>query len=314
MARKAKVVEAVKGEAKAEKPVEPQTNTVAGDLDDMMAGTAVKAVAARKPAKKEVEDVTILDPKLKAKLALLLRYSAREKAAKARAEGLKGQLRPVFEQEYFKLAHSLKTFLKTVCINDACNYSAGNVGVAGAMGKDDAELRANFADLKAKLIELFGQEQYVKYIRSTSALRVNATPENVALLRSKLTPDEFAKVITYVPGLDVVTEEIGKETIVPLKRDMSVDPAVEAVAQGGGCEPADAEPWGYDASEECAGDSGGGASQGGAGEGPGCGCPCGWPGCWSGDGGCGRSGSDGCDEVGATGMGRIAIRALLLEQ
>jgi len=233
MARKAKVVEAVKGEAKAEKPVEPQTNTVAGDLDDMMAGTAVKAVAARKPAKKEVEDVTILDPKLKAKLALLLRYSAREKAAKARAEGLKGQLRPVFEQEYFKLAHSLKTFLKTVCINDACNYSAGNVGVAGAMGKDDAELRANFADLKAKLIELFGQEQYVKYIRSTSALRVNATPENVALLRSKLTPDEFAKVITYVPGLDVVTEEIGKETIVPLKRDMSVDPAVEAVVRKG---------------------------------------------------------------------------------
>ena len=233
MARKTKVAVAMKGVAKAEVPVEPKTSVVAGDMDDLMAGTAVKAVAAKKPAKKEVEDVTIADPVVRGKLIRLLRYSAREKAAKARAEGLKGELRPVFEKKYFELAHTLKTFLKTVCVNDQCNYSAGNIGVVGVQGKDDVELKANFAVLKKALTELLGAEMYAKYIKSTSVLQVTMTPANIAVLKAKLSEKEFAEVITYIPGLDLVTEEIGKETIVPLKRDMSVDPAVEAVVRKG---------------------------------------------------------------------------------
>jgi hypothetical protein len=230
MARKSVVKNETK---KAERPVEPKTTAVVGDLDDLMAATAVNTVAAKKPAKKEVEDVHLADPAQKAKLALLLRYSARKAAAEARAEGLKGQLRPIFEELYFNLAHANKAFLKTVCVDDACNYSAGNVGVAGVTGKDETELKANFAKLRTALTELFGPEGYKKYVMSTSIMQVKMTKENLAVLQAKLTPEEFAKVITYVPGLAVTEEEIGKEKIIPLKRDMSVDPAVEAVVRKG---------------------------------------------------------------------------------
>jgi hypothetical protein len=232
MARKTKV-EAVKGQAKAETPVQPKTTVVAGDMDDLMLATVVNTVATKKPAKKDVEDVHLSDPAQKAKLALLLRYSARKAAAEARAEGLKGELRPIFEKMYFDLAHAQKAFLKTVCVDDACNYSAGNVGVVGVTGKNAAELKASFTTLRTKLTELFGPEGYKKYIRSTSVMRVAMTKENLDILKAKLTTEEYEKVITYIPGLDVVEEGIGQEKFVPLKRDMSVDPAIDAVVRKG---------------------------------------------------------------------------------
>jgi hypothetical protein len=166
-------------------------------------------------------------------LVALLRATAREKAAKAKQEGLKKQLRPVFDTEYFKLSHQMQSFLKTVCINDQCNYSAPNVGVAAIQGSTPAELKQALAAMKEKLVKLLGQERYAKHIKSTSTLVVNTTPENMALLRTKLTAEEFVQFFTYIPGLDLTTEKEGSDSIVCLKRDMSIDPAVEALVRQG---------------------------------------------------------------------------------
>jgi len=232
MARKAKTVEqVVAGQASAEPA--PKT-AITGDMDDLMASTAVRTEAPKKAAKKETFDVANNNSTVKAKLHSLLKACARRKAAESREEALKAELRPIFDKMYFAACREQKSFLRTICVNEAVNYGCGNVGIVGISGADDNALKASFAQVKATLTSLFG-EKYNEYVKSTSVLQVKMTPENISILKSKLTPEEFTQIITYIPGLDVQTQKIGSDTIVPLKRDMSIDPTIDAkVRQGVG--------------------------------------------------------------------------------
>jgi hypothetical protein len=231
MARTKKVAEAVKGQAKAEVPEQPKEVKAPVDLESLLASTGAQASQAKPKAKKETFDVKVADEQITSKITRLLKAAARQKAAAAREKGVKGELRPVFDKLYFDSCHAEAAFLKTIQVNEAVNYSAGHVGMAAIVGNTTVELTAALVARRAKLIERLGPEGYAKWVKSTTQVRVAATVANIELLKKKLTKEEFAQIISYVPNLDLVTVKEGSDDVVVLKRDMALDPKVEAAVR-----------------------------------------------------------------------------------
>ena len=231
MARKTKVAEAVKGQAKAEVPEQPKEAKAPVDLESLLASTGAQASQAKPKAKKETFDVKIADEAVVARITKLLKAAARKKAAEAREKGAKGELRPTLDKAYFDACHAEAAFLKTIQVNEAVNYSAGHVGMAAIEGNTTAELTAALQVRRGKLIERLGQEGYAKWVRSATQVRVAATVANIELLKKKLSPEEFAGIISYVPNLELVVVKEGSDDVVVLKRDMALDPKIEAAVR-----------------------------------------------------------------------------------
>ncbi len=190
------------------------------------AGAKADVVKASKSGVETIEVDGKEFPEVAAAKKTFILEDAKMKAAESRKKSAGEVIKDWAESKWLDLCRKGNQYLRTISLSGDINFGSGRLMI----GKPDKERSKEMID--AGLQETFSKEEYDKYVKSTLVLTVAEEYSNAAgveLLMNKLGLDTFQRFFpTYDISIELRKDSPGDDGTVELRRDMAINPAIEA--------------------------------------------------------------------------------------